>query len=84
MFNINCGVEINLENEAVNSEKNLKDLERFVEINTKKEYSSVFLKKYLKKELGIGETRSFEKEVLSSFTGDELDEQYEWLHSLRD
>ena len=80
------GIHIGLENETVNleSEKNLEDLKKFVEIQTKKEYPVLFLKKYLKKELSAGEIRSFEKEVLTSFAGEELDEKYEWLHSLRD
>ena len=81
MFNIH----INLENESssIESEKNLEDLRKFVSLQTKTEYPIIFMKKYLKKELGIGDTRAFEKEVLASFEGDELDEKYEWLHSLR-
>ena len=82
MFGINISIQDNDVN--LESEKNLKEQEQFVfGLQTKKEYPTVLLKKYLKKELGIGETRSFEKEVLASFEGDELDEKYEWLHSLR-
>lgn len=79
------GIHINLENEAVNleSEKNLEDLRKFVLSHSTKDYSITFLKKYLRKGLSTGDIRSFEKDILdSSFNGEELDEKYEWLHSL--
>ena len=80
------GIRINMEDEVVlESTDNLKELEKFVELHSKKEYSVVFLRKYIKKELSTGDIRSFEKDILdSSFTGEELDEKYEWLHSLCD
>ena len=81
------GIHVNLENEAVSLEavERLNELEKFVALHSKKEYSVVFLRKYIKKELNTGDIRSFEKDILdSSFTGEELDEKYEWLHSLCD
>ena len=80
------GIRINMEDEVVlESTDNLKELEKFVALHSKKEYSVVFLRKYIKKELSTGDIRSFEKDILdSSFTGEELDEKYEWLHSLCD
>lgn len=81
MFNIS----MSLNEEAVNTNfaENLIVLEKFVMSHSKKEYSVTFLKKYLKKELSSGDIRSFEKDILdSSFSGEELDEKYEWLHSL--
>jgi len=80
MFNIS----MSLNEEAVNTNaENLYVLEKFVLDHGKKEYSVTFLRKYLKKELSVGDVRSFERDILdSSFSGEELDEKYEWLHSL--
>ena len=81
------GINIRIEDEAVNLEQteNLYVLEKFVLDHGKKEYSVAFLRKYLKKELGVGDVRVFEKDILdSSFTDEELEEKYEWLHGLRD
>lgn len=80
------GISISLNEEVVNINftENLTVLEKFVMSHSKKEYSVAFLRKYLKNELGTGDVRSFEKDILdSSFSGEELEEKYEWLHDLR-
>ena len=78
-------ISMSLNDEAIDVKlnENLIVLEKFVMSHSKKEYPVAFLKKYLKKELSSGDIRSFEKDVLdSSYSGEELDEKYEWLHDL--